>query len=67
MWADNFWIMSHSKRNLEQMPWDLIEEAARWDLVPKLATLWWTSTYEPEEMCDLSIKHHVAVSQISLR
>ena len=27
VWADNFWIMSHSKRNLEQMPRDLTEEA----------------------------------------
>ena len=29
MWADNFWIMSHSKKNLEQMLRDLIEEASR--------------------------------------
>ena len=27
--VDNFWIMSHSKRNLEQMLRDLIEEASR--------------------------------------
>ena len=24
MWADNFWIMSHSTSNLEKMPKDLI-------------------------------------------
>ena len=44
MWADNFRIMSHSKDILEQMIRDLIAEANRWDLVPKLASLWWTST-----------------------
>ena len=31
MWADNFWIMSHSKEHLEQMLKDLIEEAAKVD------------------------------------
>ena len=44
MWADNFWMMSHSKRNLEQMPRDLIEEAEKWDLAPKPASLWRTRT-----------------------
>ena len=34
---------------------DLIEEASRKDLVPKPASLWWTSTYDPEERCDISI------------
>ena len=53
--ADNFSIMSHSKRNVEQMLRDLIEEAGRWDLAPKLVSFWWTSTYEPEEERDLSI------------
>ena len=28
MWADNFWIMSRSKQNLEQMLRDLIDEAS---------------------------------------
>ena len=46
MWADNFGIMSHSKRNLEQMLRDLIEEAEKWEVAPKTASLWWTSTYE---------------------
>ena len=55
MWADNFWIMSHSESHLEQMLQDLIEEAEKWDLHPKLASLWWTSTNEPEEKPDLSI------------
>ena len=49
MWTDNFWIVSHSKRNWEQLLRDLIEEAEKWDLAPKLASLWWTSTYEEEE------------------
>ena len=42
--ADYFWILSHSKENLERMARDLIEEANRWDLVPNSATLWWTSS-----------------------
>ena len=35
MWADNFWIISHSARHLEQMLKDLIEEAAKVDLEPR--------------------------------
>ena len=45
MWADNFWIISHSKKHLEQMLKDLVEEAAKVDLEPKPVSLWWTSTY----------------------
>ena len=47
--ADNFWLVSHSKKNLKEMLQDIIEEARRWDLLPKAASLWWTSTYEAEE------------------
>ena len=54
MWSDNFWILSRSKKNLEQMLRDLAEEANRWDLVPKLASLWWTSTYDLEESVDMT-------------
>ena len=32
-----------------------IEEASRWDLVPKPAILRWTSTYDPEERWDISM------------
>ena len=53
MWADHFWIMSHSKEYLERMLRDLIEEASRWDLVPKPASQWWTSTYDAEEKSDI--------------
>ena len=53
MLADNFWIMSHTNIHLEQMLRDLIQEAEKWDLAPKLASLWWTSTCEPEEKSDL--------------
>ena len=49
VWADNFWIVSHSKENLEQMQRDFLEEADKWDLVPKPASLWWTSTCNSEE------------------
>ena len=55
MWADNSWIMSHSKKNLEQMSCDLIEEASRWDLVPKPTSLWWSCTYGPVERIDMTI------------
>ena len=51
----NFWILSHSKSNLEQMLQDLIEKVGMWDLVPEPASHWWTSTFEPEESSDLSI------------
>ena len=33
---------------------DLIQEAETWVMAPKLASLWWTSTYDPEENSDLS-------------
>ena len=39
MWAYNLWIISHSKKHLEQMLKDLIEEAAKVDLEPKPASL----------------------------
>ena len=35
MWADNFWIMSHSKEFLEQILKDPIEEASKLDLERK--------------------------------
>ena len=43
MWAYNFWIISRSEKNLEQMLRDLIEETGRWDVVPKPTSLWWAS------------------------
>ena len=53
MWADNFWILCHSKENLEQMLRDHIEEASRCDLEPKPASLCWISTYASEEKNDM--------------
>ena len=47
--------MSHSKTHLEHVMKVLIEEAGRWDLEPKLASLWWTGTYASEEMEDITI------------
>ena len=55
VWATNFWIMSHSKRNLEQMLRDLIEEAEKWDLAPKTCKSVWTSTHEEEERSEVLI------------
>ena len=49
VWADNFWIISHSKQHLEHMVKDHIEEAAKVDLELQPASLWWTSTYASEE------------------
>ena len=51
---DIFCVMSHSKENLEQMLRDLIEEASRWDLVPKPASMWWTSTYDSKQKVDMN-------------
>ena len=60
MLADNFWIMHHSKAHLEQMLRDLIQEAEEWELEPKLASLWWTSTFISEEKKDL-VEHVFSV------
>ena len=49
--AHNNWILSHSKTD----DYDLIEEAERWDLEPRLASLWWTSTCADERMDDITI------------
>ena len=46
VWDDNFWITSHSENYLEQMLHDMIEEAEKWDMAQKSASLWWTSTHE---------------------
>ena len=64
MWADNFWIMSHSKKHLEQMLKDLIE-AAKLDLEPKPASLCWTSTYASEEKEDMIFGTSKDLLQIS--
>ena len=53
MWTDNFWIMSHTQDNLETNLQDLIEEASRWNLEPKPASLRWTSASESEEKSDI--------------
>ena len=55
IWADNFWIMSHSKENVKHMLRDLIEQPSRWDLEPKPASLWWTRTNDSEEKSDMNL------------
>ena len=35
-----------------------------WDLAPKRASLWWTSTYDSEEKIDLSIFYQNRTTQI---
>ena len=34
---------------------DLIEEAETWNVAPKPASLWWTSTYEEEERSEVLV------------
>ena len=41
------------QKKLEQILRDLIEEAETWDVAPKPASLWWTSTYEEEERSEV--------------
>ena len=50
------WILSHSEAHLEPMMKDFIEEAGRWDLDTKQASLWWTITYADENMEVMMIK-----------
>ena len=63
-WADNYWILSHSKTHLAQMMMYLTEEAEEWDLEPKLASLWWTRTCASEEkkentICTRTWRHRI--------
>ena len=53
MWVDNFWVLSHSKRNLEQMLRDLIEELETWDLAPDPAMV--DKQYEEEERSEVLV------------
>ena len=55
MWADNYWIMSHKKENVERMMKELVEEVERWDMEPEPASLWRKSTYAQEEKQDMVI------------
>ena len=43
------------QEKLEQMLRDLIEAAGKWDVAPKLASLWRTSTYEEEERSEVLV------------
>ena len=49
--------MSHAINRVEQMLKDQIQVVEKWDLAPKAASLWWTSTHDSENMVDLSIGH----------
>ena len=35
-----------------------VDEAEKWDLAPKTASLWWTSTYQEEERSEMLIATH---------
>ena len=55
LWADNCWIMSHSKTRLDQMMKDLNDEAEGRNLEPKPPSLWRTSTCVSEMTEDITI------------
>ena len=59
LWADDYWITSHSKK-VEQMMKELIEGVERWALEPKPASLWWV-----EHQCERGQAGHVPSRQIS--
>ena len=46
----------HSENQLEQMLRDLIQEAEKWDLAPKSASFWWTSTHDSRESLVFQLK-----------
>ena len=52
------------EKNLEWMLRDFVVEASRWNLVPKPASLWWTSTYDSEEKIDMIFGHLIWMLQI---
>ena len=63
LWADNYWMMSHSKTHLEQLMWELIDEAEIWDLEPKAASLWWSSTCADEKGEDITLRTRKGVQK----
>ena len=64
MWANKFWILFHTTIHLEQMTKELVEEAERWGLEPKLASLWWTSAYADEKKEGMMIKKNTGPDNI---
>ena len=67
MWAGNYSILSHSKTCLEQMMTDLMEEAERWDLETKPASLWWTSTCVDGKMDEVEIRTKTRLDELPLK
>ena len=53
--ADNDWILSQSKENLEQMMRAVVDEVGRWDTEPKTTSMWWSSTHAEEVQENLVI------------
>ena len=58
-------LLSQSKENLEHMLKELVEEVSKWDLEPKPASLWWTSTCANEEPEDMMIETEARVHLLS--
>ena len=46
-------VIKLAASDLEQMMKDLTEEAERWDLEPKPASLWWARTFADEKIEDM--------------
>ena len=56
MLADNCWLFSDSRERLTCMVNDIIEELLDLDMEPKPESLWWTSTYNHEDMRTLRME-----------
>ena len=55
VWADNDWLFSDNREKLICMVNDIIEELLDLDMEPTLASLWWTSTHQHEDMETLRV------------
>ena len=55
------------KSHLEKIIKDLIPEVEKWDLAPKPASLWWTSTFAFENRTDLSIDSKTGRHRIPIK
>ena len=55
MWADNFWLFIDNREKLICMVNDIIEELLDLDMERNPESLWWTSTFQDENMRTLRV------------
>ena len=55
MWADNYWLFSDNREKLICMVNDIIEELLDLDMERNPESLWWTSTFQDENMRTLRV------------